>query len=172
MIGAMWRSPWSRPRATGPQIKQARPSVKAARIDEPERAWRLRPIARAGACRSLRRSGSVGHGMETWRQCSMGAFSPAPGCRCILAGRSSPDQYGGASSCAQPVIGCCANPYCCRNSPGRHCGGQLRPGPCDPTAAGVRAVRWNRWRNVQTLGLSAVLASICGDMDSTPLRAR
>jgi hypothetical protein len=42
------------PRMTGPQTKQARPSVKVARIDEPERAWlgsaRLIGLALAGTC--------------------------------------------------------------------------------------------------------------------------
>jgi hypothetical protein len=48
-----------------PQTQQARPSMKVARIDEPERAWcGFHPIDRADACRNLRRSGSAGHGTE------------------------------------------------------------------------------------------------------------
>lgn len=108
-----------------PQTKQARPSVKAARIDEPERAWfGSARFDRTGACRNLRHSGHRGtrHGDDDCAPRALSALRQGAGV--IPAGRSLPGQCGEASSRAQQVIGCCASPHCCGSSPGRHCGGQ------------------------------------------------
>lgn len=80
---------------TGPQTKQARPSVKAARINEPERAWlgssRLIGLALAGTCAI---QGTAGRGMETttalhgrFQPCARVpvSYPPAGHCRASVA---------------------------------------------------------------------------------------